>query len=106
MNPRWSWLLSSLAVSDEGGVYMKHTRWFCIVLAALMALSLAACGKDKPESPETKTVTLKLKGSDLAFVGYDKKWRLEKGRFRMKCGSEVLYINCEKDKIWNTPNIN
>lgn len=27
---------------------------------------------------ETKTVTLKLKGSDLAFVGYDGKWRLEK----------------------------
>ena len=55
---------------------------------------------------EMKKVVFKLKGSDLAFVGYDKKWRLEKGRFRMKCGSEVLYINCEKDKIWNTPNIN
>ena len=26
---------------------------------------------------ETKTVTMQLKGSDLAFVGYDGKWRLE-----------------------------
>ena len=33
---------------------------------------------------ETKTVTLKLKGSDLAFVGYDGKWRLEKGDFKIK----------------------
>ena len=28
---------------------------------------------------ETKTVTLKLQGSDLAFVGADGKWRLEEG---------------------------
>ena len=35
---------------------------------------------------ETKTVTMKLKGSDLAFVGYDGKWRLEKGDFIIKCG--------------------
>ena len=54
---------------------------------------------------ETKKVVMKLKGSDLAFVGQDRKWRLEQGRFRMKCGSEILYIDCEKDKIWDTPNI-
>ncbi len=54
---------------------------------------------------EMKKVVFNLKGSDLAFVGYDKKWRLEKGCFRIKCGSEVIYINCDKDKIWNTPNI-
>lgn len=29
----------------------------------------------------------------------------EQGRFRMKCGSEILYIDCEEDKIWDTPNI-
>ena len=46
---------------------MKHTRWFCIVLAALMALSLAACGKDKPESPETKTVTLEVGDYELLY---------------------------------------
>ncbi|MEQ3326883.1 fibronectin type III-like domain-contianing protein, partial [Bacteroides caccae] len=57
------------------------------------------------QSGETKKVVMKLKGSDLAFVGQDRKWRLEQGRFRMKCGSEILYIDCEKDKIWDTPNI-
>ena len=53
---------------------------------------------------ETKTVTLKLKGSDLAFVGYDGKWRLEEGEFRMQAGNQVLNINCSATKVWNTPN--
>ena len=43
---------------------------------------------------ETKTVTMKLKGSDLAFVGADGKWRLEKGAFRMTCGTQKLEIHC------------
>lgn len=53
---------------------------------------------------ETKTVTMKLKGSDLAFVGYDGKWRLEKGDFKIKCGDQWLDIQCEETKIWDTPN--
>lgn len=54
---------------------------------------------------ETKTVTMKLKGSDLAFVGLDNHWRLEAGEFRMTCGNQSLMINCTKDKVWDTPNI-
>ena len=53
---------------------------------------------------ETKTVTLKLKGSDLAFVGADGKWRLEEGEFRMQAGDQVLNVNCTATKVWNTPN--
>ena len=53
---------------------------------------------------ETKTVTLKLKGSDLAFVGADGKWRLEEGDFRMQAGDQVLNVKCTTTKIWNTPN--
>lgn len=53
---------------------------------------------------ETKTVTLSLKGSDLAFVGYDGKWILEKGEFQMKCGQEMLMIQCTDTKVWETPN--
>ena len=54
---------------------------------------------------ETKTVTMKLKGSDLAFVGADGKWRLEKGAFRMTCGTQKLEVHCTTTKIWQTPNI-
>ena len=54
---------------------------------------------------ETKTVTMKIKASDLAFVGLDNHWRLEKGEFRMTCGGQALMINCTATKVWNTPNI-
>ncbi len=56
------------------------------------------------EPGEMKTVELKIKGSDLAFVGYDKKWVLEKGQFRVKCGDEVLHINCSETYKWTSPN--
>ena len=53
---------------------------------------------------ETKTVTLKLKGSDMAFVGYDGKWRLEEGDFKFKCGDQWIDAKCSETKIWETPN--
>ena len=53
---------------------------------------------------ETKTVTMQLKGSDLAFVGYDGKWRLETGDFKLKCGNQWTDIQCSETKVWDTPN--
>lgn len=53
---------------------------------------------------ETKTVTLTLKGSDLAFVGYDGKWVLEKGDFRIQVGDKIMGIECIATKKWETPN--
>lgn len=54
---------------------------------------------------ETKTVSMKIKGSDLAFVGYDGKWRLEKGDFKLKCGDKWIDLSCSETKVWETPNI-
>lgn len=56
------------------------------------------------EPGETKTVTLKLKGSDMAFVGYDGKWRIEEGDFKFKCGDQWIDLKCSETKIWDTPN--
>ena len=53
---------------------------------------------------ETKTVKMTLKGSDLAFVGYDGKWRLEKGDFNLKCGDQWIDVKCTETKVWETPN--
>ena len=53
---------------------------------------------------ETKTVTMKLKGSDLAFVGYDGKWHLEEGDFKLKCGDQWIDLKCTETKNWDTPN--
>ncbi|WP_300701415.1 glycoside hydrolase family 3 N-terminal domain-containing protein [Bacteroides sp.] len=65
---------------------------------------LRAFEKVELQPGETKTVTLKLKGSDLAFVGYDGKWILEKGDFRIQAGNQVLNVVCTDTKKWETPN--
>jgi beta-glucosidase len=54
---------------------------------------------------ETKTVTMAIKGSDLAFVGPDGKWILEEGDFTLQAGDEVIDIVCSETKKWETPNI-
>ena len=53
---------------------------------------------------ETKTVTMKLKGSDLAFVNYYGQWTLEKGDFKVKCGDQWIDLQCTQTKVWETPN--
>ena len=53
---------------------------------------------------ETKTVTMKLKGSDLAFVNYYGQWTLEKGDFKVKCGDQWIDLQCTQTKVWDTPN--
>ena len=54
---------------------------------------------------ESKVVTLELKGKELAFVGYNNKWRLEKGDFNLKCGPLTKKITCRETTLWNEPNI-
>ena len=53
---------------------------------------------------ETKTVELKLAADDLAFVGYDGRWRLEKGGFTLACGGQTVGVECTETKVWDTPN--
>ena len=49
---------------------------------------------------ETRTVTLQLPASDLAFVGYDGRWRLEQGDFLLTIGSLCTQVTCEQTFIW------
>ena len=53
---------------------------------------------------QTKTVTFTLPASELAFVGADGKWVLERGDFRLQCGNQVADIVCTATKRWATPN--
>ena len=57
------------------------------------------------EPGESKTVTFKVPASELAFVGADGKWRLEKGDFRLSCGGLGVTAACTETKIWDNPNI-
>lgn len=53
---------------------------------------------------ETKTVTLEVPANDLAFVGYDEKWILEKGDFRIQVGDQVINVTATATTKWDTPN--
>lgn len=53
---------------------------------------------------EKKTVRLEIKGLDLAFVGYDNHWRVEKGEFVATCGGEHVKFECAETRYWDTPN--
>ena len=65
---------------------------------------LRAFDKVALQPGETKTVTLKVPASDLAFVGYDGKWILEAGDFRIQVGNQTVDVACNETKKWETPN--
>ena len=54
---------------------------------------------------ESKVVTFELPAKELAFVGADGKWRLEKGDFRLACGGLGVLLTCTESKVWDDPNI-
>ena len=53
---------------------------------------------------ETRTVTLQLKASDLAFVGYDGRWTLEEGDFDLSIGTLTTRVVCDETYTWTTAN--
>lgn len=48
---------------------------------------------------ETKTVTLKISGKNLAFVNQANELVLEKGEFRMQAGKRTLILNCTETSV-------
>lgn len=68
-------------------------------------IRLRAFDKVNLKPGETKTVTFKIPVSDLAFVGADNKWTVEKGDFRFRVGSQWTDGKCTETKVWETENI-
>lgn len=66
---------------------------------------LRAFDKIELKAGESKTVKFEIPASSLAFVGYDGKWVLEEGDFRLQVGNQVVTITCTQTKKWTTPNI-
>ena len=52
------------------------------------------------EPGQSETVTLKLRGSDLAFVDADGRWLLEAGDFRILVDRLSLDISCKETQKW------
>ena len=65
---------------------------------------LRAFDKVELQPGETKTVTFELKADDLAFVGWDGKWRLEEGDFKLMIADQSADIHCEKTYQWQSAN--
>ena len=65
---------------------------------------LRAFDKVELQPGETKTVTFDLNADDLAFVGYDGKWVLEEGDFKLMIADQTVNIHCEKTYQWQSAN--
>ena len=65
---------------------------------------LRAFDKVELQPGETKTVTFELKADDLAFVGWDGKWRLEEGDFKLMIADQSADIHCTDTYQWPTAN--
>ena len=65
---------------------------------------LRAFDKIELQPGETKTVTFDLNADDLAFVGYDGKWRLEEGDFKLMIADQSADIHCTDTYQWQSAN--
>ena len=65
---------------------------------------LRAFDKVELQPGETKTVTFELKADDLAFVGWNGKWRLEEGDFKLMIADLSADIHCTDTYQWQSAN--
>lgn len=65
---------------------------------------LRAFDKVELQPGETKTMTFELKADDLAFVGWNGKWRLEEGDFKLMIADQSAVIHCTDTYQWPTAN--
>ncbi len=102
-------LTVSVDVTNTGKVAGKEAvLLFCSDLVASVvpeSRRLREFTKIELQPGETKAVTFSLPANRLAFVGFDGRWKLEEGDFRLQAGTETAMIHCTKTKVWDTPNI-
>ena len=98
----------SLDVKNTGkGAGKESVLLFSSDLVASMVPDgrrLRAFDKVELQPGETKTVTFELKADDLAFVGWDGKWRLEEGDFKLMIADQTASVHCVDTYLWQTAN--
>ena len=65
---------------------------------------LRAFDKVELQPGETKTMIFELKADDLAFVGWNGKWTLEEGDFKLMIADQSADIHCTDTYQWPTAN--
>ena len=98
----------SVDVKNTGKVAGKESvLLFCSDLIASMVPDgrrLRAFDKVELQPGETKTMIFELKADDLAFVGWNGKWRLEEGDFKLMIADQSADIHCTDTYQWSTAN--
>ena len=102
-------LTVSVDVTNTGNVVGKESvlLFSSDLLASVIPESrrLREFTKIELQPGETRTVSFELPAKALAFVGFDGRWTLEEGDFRLQAGTETALVRCTETKIWDTPNI-
>ena len=98
----------SVEVKNTGKVAGKESvQLFSSDLMASMVPDgrrLRAFDKVALQPGESKTVTFNLKANDLAFVGWDGKWILEEGDFKLMVADQQATIHCNETHKWASAN--
>lgn len=99
----------SVTVRNTGSVEGKEVVIFYSsdLVASISPDVLRVRGFDKVnlKPGESTKVEFTIPASDLAFVGYDGKWILEKGEFMFTIGNQKVNASCTGTKKWDSPNI-
>ena len=93
-----------LTVTNEGGIAGKESvlLYSSDIIASMVpdVKRLRAFAKVELSPGESKTLSFTVPADELAFVGQDGKWHLEKGAFRFAAGTCSVMLNCSETKIF------
>lgn len=101
-------LVFNVTVTNTGAVEGKESvlLFSSDIVASIVpdVKRLRAFTKVSLKPGESRTVTLKVPASDLAFVNADGRWTLEEGGFRFGVGGLSVNAECTRTKVWDTQN--
>ena len=99
----------SIMVTNTGTVEGKETVIFysCDLVASITPDNKRVRGFDKVnlKPGQSTRVSFTIPAADLAFVGQDNKWRIEKGEFEFILGTQKAKAFCKETKVWEGQNI-
>jgi len=102
-------LTLSVTVRNKGDMAGKESVLFYSsdLVASIVpdCRRLRAFEKIELKPGESRTVSVTIPASDLAFVGEDGRWILEQGDFVFTCGGLSAQSTCSATRKWETPNI-
>lgn len=92
-----------ITITNEGAVAGKEAvlLYSSDIIASMVpdVKRLRAFAKADLQPGESKTLSFSVPADELAFVGQDGKWHLEKGAFRFAAGDCSMIVNCTETSV-------